>query len=50
MNWFFLMLDIDECQSSPCIQGNCSDIVNEYRCHCFPGFEGLQCQIGTEYL
>uniref|UniRef100_A0A8W8NB22 Uncharacterized protein n=1 Tax=Magallana gigas TaxID=29159 RepID=A0A8W8NB22_MAGGI len=37
--------DVNECQSSPCIHGNCSDLVNEYRCQCFPGYEGLQCQI-----
>uniref|UniRef100_K1Q6I2 Neurogenic locus Notch protein n=1 Tax=Magallana gigas TaxID=29159 RepID=K1Q6I2_MAGGI len=36
--------DVDECQSSPCIHGNCSDLVNEYSCQCFPGYEGLQCQ------
>lgn len=45
---FWCLLDVDECQSSPCIHGNCSDLINEYRCQCLPGYDGLQCQIGIE--
>lgn len=40
--------DVDECQSSLCIHGNCSNLVNEFKCQCFPGYEGTQCQIDTD--
>ena len=35
--------DIDECESSPCAQGDCEDGVNSYTCSCYPGYEGSQC-------
>lgn len=40
------LTDINECQSSPCFHGDCTDHVNSYSCHCYPGYTGTQCQIG----
>ena len=44
------MTDIDECQSSPCFHGNCSDAVNYYTCYCFAGYTGTNCNIGMVYV
>ncbi|XP_065937107.1 fibropellin-1 [Magallana gigas] len=35
--------NINECQSSPCVHGNCTDDVNMYTCDCQPGFTGVNC-------
>lgn len=48
--FFISYLDIDECQSSPCIHGNCSDHHNQYICHCQAGYTGNNCQTGLYYL
>lgn len=34
----FCDIDIDECNSSPCLNnGTCIDLVNSYSCDCKPG-------------
>lgn len=38
--------DIDECESSPCVHGNCTDHVNGYLCECISGYTGVSCNIG----
>lgn len=43
---FICLTDIDECQSSPCFHGDCTDHVNFYSCRCYAGYTGTQCQIG----
>ncbi|XP_061179024.1 uncharacterized protein LOC133187622 [Saccostrea echinata] len=39
--------DIDECASSPCIHGNCTDYVNGYQCLCNSGYSGINCELDT---
>ena len=39
-------LDTDECESSPCVNGQCQDGINQYRCVCDPGWTGTDCHIG----
>ncbi|MFY9824868.1 MAG: calcium-binding EGF-like domain-containing protein [Thermoanaerobaculia bacterium] len=38
-------IDIDECASSPCVNGDCTDHVNGYSCTCPPGWTGTNCDI-----
>ncbi|MCP3665154.1 MAG: calcium-binding EGF-like domain-containing protein [Gammaproteobacteria bacterium] len=43
----YMILDIDECASSPCQNcGTCEDMVNGYSCTCADGYSGAQCQTG----
>ena len=36
-------VNIDECASHPCANGDCLDFINEYTCECWDGWEGLAC-------
>lgn len=30
--------EIDECSPNPCINGNCTNLLNNYTCQCFDNF------------
>ena len=47
---FFLGKEINECESSPCIHGNCSDQLNNYTCDCHAGYTGSTCKTGMNTL
>ncbi|KAG6439439.1 hypothetical protein O3G_MSEX000775, partial [Manduca sexta] len=37
--------DVNECASNPCINGgSCEDGVNQFICHCLPGYGGQRCE------
>ena len=36
--------EINECDSSPCVNGTRSNVVNAYRCNCSPGYGGTNCE------
>ena len=35
--------DGDSCDPDPCVNGNCTDLVLDYRCTCSPGYWGKNC-------
>uniref|UniRef100_A0A674K9S5 Aggrecan n=1 Tax=Terrapene triunguis TaxID=2587831 RepID=A0A674K9S5_9SAUR len=40
--------DIDECHSSPCLNGaTCADGIDSFKCLCLPSYGGDLCEIGT---
>lgn len=41
-------ININECESSPCKQGMCIDLIGGYECDCEVGFEGLNCEIDID--
>ncbi|CAC5416422.1 unnamed protein product [Mytilus coruscus] len=36
--------DTNECDSNPCLNGDCTDELNGYSCQCFFGFYGNNCE------
>ena len=47
INCFILTADFDECMSGPCLHGNCTDLLNGYRCICEIAWTGGHCETGT---
>lgn len=47
-NVLYLFADINECLSSPCVQGNCTDQVNGFLCNCIKGYTGITCDTGND--
>ena len=40
----FFLLDIDECDSDPCLNGGtCNDEINGFFCDCPTGYQGITC-------
>ena len=36
-------VEIDECESNPCMHGLCEDKLNAYECFCDQGWIGTNC-------
>lgn len=44
------VLDSSWCQDpSPCLNGNCADVGDNFNCSCEDGFEGDRCEIGEHH-
>lgn len=42
----FEISDLDECFSSPCVHGVCTNQLYSYTCDCQPGYTGTNCETG----
>ena len=40
------VIEVDECESSPCLHGNCTNGKNGFTCECQDGFTGSSCETG----
>ena len=47
---YTFVVDIDECFSNPCSNGQCVNGVNGYTCSCDAGWTGTNCDEGKVYL
>ena len=41
------LADIDECSTTPCVNGQCENGANQYTCTCDAGWTGTNCDTGT---
>ena len=42
-----MVVDIDECANVNCSgRGECTDLVNDYKCNCNSGYTGKDCETG----
>ena len=49
--FLYNFLDIDECSSSPCLNGGtCIDHITGYVCSCVKGFKGRHCDYGQYHI
>ena len=37
-------IEVDECESNPCHNGVCDDLVGDFKCECISGFYGRLCE------
>jgi hypothetical protein len=44
----FSEANIDDCDSKPCVHGNCTGGVNDYTCDCHIGFTGSECETNID--
>ena len=45
-----VLVEIDECSSNPCANGECNDAINMFSCVCDAGFEGNLCEGVKVYI
>ena len=44
---YYLLVDIDDCDTNDCVNGTCVDGINEYTCNCNEGYSGQFCNEGN---
>ena len=42
------LTDFDNCVSSPCFHGYCSDVLHGFSCTCEKGYIGTQCEVNID--
>lgn len=43
-----MLVDFNNCLSSPCVNGICNDALGSYTCSCQNGFTGHDCDINID--
>ena len=47
----YFLLDSSWCKNpNPCLNGNCTDVGDNYTCSCEQGFTGERCEIGEKWF
>ena len=41
-------IELNECESLPCVHGSCKDLINDYNCTCDPRYTGKDCNVGMK--
>ena len=44
------LMALDDCWDNPCLNGECIDLENDYRCNCYPGKWGKNCDLNCPGL
>ena len=44
----FFFSVVNECDSNPCVNGNCLDRVDSYFCQCPKFYTGINCETNTK--
>ena len=48
--YVFCSIDSSWCEGpSPCFNGNCTDVGDNYTCACLPGYTGQRCETGEKH-
>ena len=45
-----VVFDDNACDLDPCVHGNCTDLVLDYRCECFPGYGDKNCSSKSTFI
>ena len=48
-NGTFCDINIDECETTGCVNGECTDLVDAFQCDCYPGWTGARCEMDIDY-
>ncbi|MEQ2299859.1 hypothetical protein AMECASPLE_019232 [Ameca splendens] len=50
LEFWTVYTDGNQCQSNMCVHGQCVDQYQDYKCLCYPGYEGKYCEYSESDL
>ena len=45
-----VVVEVDECHSNPCVNGECIDQIKGFMCNCSDGYYGAHCECKLAYI